>query len=235
MSRALRGESQPSACAWVALPASRATPWAKWPPTLLRAQAFMHAPGTHRARPPRGRGCGAGSSCESSACADLEDEELQLALMLSASESAVPAEWAPVQSAAGRCAAPAHAASWQGEGWQSALEQRLAEQQQQWQAGLWQPGQLASGTRGAEGGGGRAGLPAPARRRGGAGFGYSAERGGDAAWGKERSRARACRVREWRGGGLALGRVATRPEANMGRGGAGARAPPQPERTTPRH
>ena len=152
MSRALRGESQPSACAWVALPASRATPWAKWPPTLLRAQAFMHAPGTHRARPPRGRGRGAGSSCESSACADLEDEELQLALMLSASESAVPAEWAPVQSAAGRCAAPAHAASWQGEGWQSALEQRLAEQQQQWQAGLWQPGQLASGTRGAEGG-----------------------------------------------------------------------------------
>ena len=113
----------------------------------------LSAPGAHRARPPRGRGGGAGSSCGSSTCADLEDEELQLALMLSASEAEVPAEWAPVLSAVVRCAAPAHAASWEGEGWQSALEQRLAEQQQQWQVGSWQPGQLVSRTPGAEAGG----------------------------------------------------------------------------------
>lgn len=119
-----------------------------------RKLPLVAAPGAHRARPPRGRGRGAGSSCGSSTCADLEDEELQLALMLSASEAAeAPAEWAPVQSAVVRCPAPAHAASWEGEGWQSALEQRLAEQQQQWQAGSWQPGQLVSGTPGAEAGG----------------------------------------------------------------------------------
>ena len=73
--------------------------------------------------------------------------------MLSASEAEAPAEWAPVQPAVVRCAAPAPVASWEGEGWQSALEQRLAEQQQQWQAGSWQPGQLVSGTPGTEVGG----------------------------------------------------------------------------------
>ena len=119
------------------------------------AQAFMHAlpyrklplapEGAHRRRHR-----GADSSCGSGACADLEDEELQLALMLSASEAEAPAEVAPVQLAVMRGAAAAHAAGWQSEGWQSALEQRLAEQQQQWQAGLWQPGQQAAGALGTE-------------------------------------------------------------------------------------
>ena len=101
-----------------------------------RKLPLVAAPGAPRARPPRGGGGGGAGRSRGggSTCTDLEDEELQLALMLSASEAEAPAEWALVQPAGMRCAAPAHAASWEGEGWQSALERRLAEQQQQWQA-----------------------------------------------------------------------------------------------------